>query len=123
MGVVSIGERMGGSRRDVLKSRYDNGDTVSQELLALEGSKYALRVILLLDRDGMARATQGWLLRRIPTSKSTGLRCLQVLESNGLLASRKRSEGRREREYWLTASGKQLSRQRPRDWSRPVRFP
>ena len=87
-------------------------------MTVLEQSKYALRMILLLHASRLA--TWSWLLRHIPTSPETVLRCARILESSGLITSRRELGGRKRHLYSLTELGEAVASSPPADW---VDFP
>ncbi len=86
----------------------------SPPLLALEKSKYGLRMILLLYSNGVATLT--WLTKHIPTSPNTVLRCLRVLQSLGFISDFAEPDGRRRRLYGLTSHGVGLATRPPAEW-------
>ena len=98
-----------------------NSTAMAVSLIALEESKYSLRVVLLLHANGPTTFYD--LVRRIPTSQGTIVRCLRVLESAGLITSRKEERGRHRRLYRLTDSGDFVANRPPTAWSEPVRNP
>lgn len=80
----------------------------------LEQSRYALRMIILLHARGPATIT--WLVRNIPTSPNTVLRCAHVLESSGLLLSWHENGGRNRHMYRLTSVGELVAIRAPVSW-------
>jgi len=91
------------------------------EVLAIERSKYSLRVILLIHLSGSA--SQNRLIRLVPTSVSTTVRCLKLLETGGLVASRVETSGRRRRVYRLTSKGEDMVFRPPVAWFPSLRNP
>ena len=84
-------------------------------LECLERSKYSLRTILLL--NGRGSVTLGWILRHIPASPGTLIRCVRVLEAAELLQSYPEAGSRRRRLYCLTDFGTAVACEPPTTWS------
>ena len=91
-------------------------------LLTLERTKYGLRMIMLLHVRGAVPLS--WLLRRIPTSPNTGMRCVSILESHGLVWSFRELRGKRRRFLALTPAGEYVASHPPDEWTDgALRFP
>lgn len=84
-------------------------------LEVLEQSRYTLRMILLIHAHGPATLT--WLLRNIPTSPNTVVRCARVLESSGLVVSWREEVGRNRHFYQLSALGESVADRAPTGWA------
>ena len=80
----------------------------------LEESKYSLRTIFLLERNGPRPLV--WLTRHIPSSPVTVVRCLGLLEEHGLVARDPGSVGNRSRLYRLTPTGERMMGRPPKEW-------
>ena len=88
---------------------------VDQVLADLERSKYAIRIVLLLHRNG--EMSLSGILRSIRTSPSTVVRALQMLEMRGFALSTREASGRRRRFYSLTPLGAVVATHSPVTWN------
>jgi len=93
----------------------ENTDRFLPRLTALEESKYALRMILLLHMRGLS--TTSWLVRNIPTSSETVVRCAKALETSGLIKSCRESTGRKRHVFALTKAGEMVASNPPTAWA------
>ena len=84
-------------------------------LKVLEQSRYALRMILLLYTHSPSSIT--WLVRHIPTSPNTVIRCARVLEMSGLIVSWREEDGRCRHLYALTPIGGIVAGRPPSLWA------
>src|SRR5207247_318850 len=84
-------------------------------LRVIEQSRYALRMILLLHVHSPASLT--WLVRHIPTSPNTVVRCAQLLETSGLIASWREESGRSRHLFTLTRLGETVAGRAPAVWA------
>ncbi len=72
-------------------------------------------MLLLLYAKGQVTVT--WLMRNIPGSSETVLRCTKVLESVGLIARSVEFGGRRRQVYALTSWGRIVATRPPAAWA------
>ncbi len=93
----------------------DSWGEVWATLEILEQSKYSLRMILLLHAN--SAVSLSWLLRHLPTSAETVVRCARILESSGFVSSAREGGGRRRRLYALTPRGEAVATSAPPAWA------